>query len=374
MARQPGARMGRLTTKQEHRMQPLRYVVLGAGGIAHWHVESYNKQPDVSVAGFLDSNPKTLEAWKKQFPQAELETTDAASLLAKTKPDFAAVLAPNAVHAELVKAAFAAGCHVMCEKPMAMTVAEAKSMEDARVAAGKLGAINFSYRNVASFRFAREVIRAGELGPIQRMNVRYLQSFLGPSPTFVWRNDIKLAGFGALGDLGVHMLDGVAFVTGLSAQRMVGLAKTLVGPKHDAQGNLRPITTDTNAAFLAEYENGAVGTYETSQCIPGYGNFFQIEVSGPKGVLRICSEDNDSIAFYAGTTLSRYGTWSHENVPKVTLPTGFVEHQPKSTMESFVKLMRGEKVECASFADGVAAQRCLEAIVESIRTNAWAKV
>jgi predicted dehydrogenase len=248
-------------------------------------------------------------------------------------------------------------------------------MEQARAAAGKLGAINFSYRNNPTFRFAREVIRAGELGTIQRMNVRYLQSFFaGAASPFTWRSDIKMAGFGALGDLGVHMIDGVSFVTGLSAQRMVGLIKTLVGPKPDHQGNLRPVTTDTNAAFLAEYDNGAVAVYETGQCIPGYGNFFHIEVSGDRGVLRICSEDDSSIAILAGTALSRYATWQKENFPKFTVPTTFADRQPKSTMESFVKLIRGEKVECASFADGVQAQRCLEALVESIRTGAWAKV
>jgi predicted dehydrogenase len=355
-------------------MQPLRYVVLGAGGIAHWHVDTYNKQPEVSVVGFLDSNPATLESWKKQFPKAEMATSDAAGLLAKTKPDFVAVCAPNALHAELVKAALAAGCHVMCEKPLAMNLAEAQAMEAARAAAGKLSAVNFSYRNVAAFRFAREVIRAGELGTIQRMNVRYLQSFVGGESPFTWRNDIKLAGFGALGDLGVHMIDGVGFVTGLKPTRIVGQMKTLVSPRLDGKGNLHPITTDTNAAFLAEYDNGALAVYETSQCIPGYGNFFQIEVSGDKGLLRICSEDDTTITLYAGATISRYGTWTKESFPKVTLPSGFVEKQPKTTMDSFIKLMRGEKVECANFADGVQAQRCLEAIVGSIRTGAWAKV
>jgi predicted dehydrogenase len=244
-----------------------------------------------------------------------------------------------------------------------------------RTRAGKLGAINFSYRNVAAFRFAREIIAAGELGDVQRMNVRYLQSFLAASTDFVWRNDIRKAGFGAMGDLGVHMLDGVAFVTGLKPQRLVGNMQTLIPTKRDpATGKPRRVTTDTNANFLIQYENGAVGTYETSQSIPGYGNFFHIEISGPKGLLRICSEDNDHITFFAGKTLTRYGTWRPEAFPKVTLPSGFADKQPKSTMESFIKAIRGEKLEYATFADGVMSQRCLMAIVESIRSKAWVAV
>jgi predicted dehydrogenase len=355
-------------------MKPLRYVILGAGGISQHHVNEYAKQPDVNVVGFLDIDSDTLKRWKARFPHAEV-ATDVRSLLAKTRPDLASVCTPNHVHCSLTLAALAAGCHVLCEKPMAMTLAEAESMERARRKAGRLGAINFSYRNVAAFRFAREIIRSGELGRLQRMNVRYLQSFLGSGTEYVWRNDIKRAGFGALGDLGVHMLDGIAFITELDPRRIVANKQTLIAPRRDpASGKPRKVTTDTNANWLVEYEGGAIGTFETSQVVPCYGNFFNIEISGDKGLLRVSSEDNDNITLVGGPTLCRYGTWARENFPKVPLPTAFTEKQPKSTMESFVKAIRGEKVEYAAFADGVRSQRCLAAIMESIRAGAWAKV
>lgn len=184
-------------------------MILGTGGISYFDVEQYSKQPDVTPVGFLDINEETLRKWKERFPAAEVDT-DMGRLLVKTKPDVVSVCTPNHVHAPLTQAALGAGCRVLCEKPMAMTLDEAVLMETARVKAYKLGAINFSYRNVTTFRLAREIIRAGELGRIHRMTVRYLQSFLGAAAQFVWRNDIKQAGFGALGDLGVHMLDGVA--------------------------------------------------------------------------------------------------------------------------------------------------------------------
>lgn len=355
-------------------MQNLRYVILGAGGIANWHVDCFNAQPGVTPAGFQDIADATLQKWKQKFPAAEVDT-DPARLLAKVKPDIVAVCSPNSVHAELSIAGFKSGAHVLCEKPMAMDVAQTLKMEKARKSAGKLGAINFSYRNVPAFRFAREIVASGEIGSIQRLNVRYLQSFLGaPTTGYSWRNDIKIAGFGALGDLGVHMIDGAAFVSGLSASRTVGLAQTLIPTKLDAKGDKRKVTTDTNASFLVEYESGAIGTFETSQVVPGYGNFFHIEISGDKGVLRICSEDGESIQFYAGATLSKYATWSREAVPKVSMPTDFAGKQPKSTQESFVKAIRGEKVEYASFEDGIKAQRVLSGIVESMKTRAWVKL
>ena len=355
-------------------MRPLRYIILGAGSIAGMHADNYAKQPDVTPVGFCDINPAQLKKWKERFPEAAV-SDNAVELLEQTKPDLVSVCSPNSSHAELTRHAFAAGAHVLCEKPMGMTVEETLAMEAARKNANKLGAIQFSYRSVAAMRFAREIIRAGELGRLQRMNVKYLQSWLGAeTQPFVWRNDIDIAGSGALGDLGVHMLDAISFVTDLKPSRTVGIAQTLLDTKKTAAGKPRKITTDTNASFLVEYDSGAIGTFETSQCAPTYGNFFHIEISGERGLLRVCTEKDKSIELLAGPTLAKYPTWAAENVQSVTLPTSFVNDQPKSMHESFVRAIRGESIEYASFDDGIASQRCLVAIQDSVRTGAWVKI
>jgi hypothetical protein len=125
-----------------------------------------------------------------------------ATMLRETRPDLVSICTPNKFHHPATLLALEHGAHVMSEKPMAMTVAEAEAMEAARSKTGKLGGINFSYRNVPAFRFARELIAAGELGRILRVNTVYLQSFLGaPATAHSWRNDAALAGFGALGIL-----------------------------------------------------------------------------------------------------------------------------------------------------------------------------
>ncbi|MBV8781973.1 MAG: Gfo/Idh/MocA family oxidoreductase [Phycisphaerae bacterium] len=354
--------------------QPLRYVILGAGGISQFHVDAYAKLPDVTPVGFVDTNPEALERWKTRFPEAAFDH-DPVRLLEKARPDLVSVCSPNSSHAELTQFAFAAGAHVMCEKPMAMSVEQAEEMEAARQKADRLGAIHFTYRSVASVRFAREIIRSGELGRIQRMNVRYLQSWLGSElQPFVWRNDIDTAGSGTLGDLGVHMIDVAGFITGLKPLRTVGITQTLLGKRKTAAGAERQVTTDTNASFLMEYDNGAIGTFETSQIAPTYGNFFHVEISGDRGVLRVCNEQDKSIGLLAGATISRYGTWSNENVPSITLPSYFVNEQPKSMQEVFVKAIRGEAVEYATFADGVFSQRCMAAVQESVGTGRWTNI
>lgn len=349
---------------------PLRYAVIGAGGIAHVHLNDLGKKPGVTVVGLADTaDPKTwrLPADFAAAPRFQ----DAEKLLRETRPDIVSICTPNKFHREFALLALRHGAHVVCEKPMAMTVPEAEEMEAARAAAGKLGGINFSYRNVPAFRFARELVAAGELGRIMRVNVVYLQSFLGaPATTYSWRNDVAVAGFGALGDLGVHMIDGVRFITGLDFRRVVGLAQTLIPQKADAAGVARPVTTDTNAAFLAELAGGVVATFETTQVAPGYGNHFRLELSGERGTLAVHSEHADELWLRTGGLLTGFATWKTD-IPLQKIPTDYVVRGGPTTPGAIVHAIRGEKVAFPTFSDGVAAQRVLGAILGSMRTGAW---
>ncbi len=353
--------------------KPLRYAVIGAGGISTMHLNDILAKPGVALVGIADpADPKLwrLPAAHRTAPQFQ----DAEAMLRETKPDLVSICTPNKFHAPSALLAFKHGAHVACEKPMAMTVAEAEAMETARAAAGRLGGINFSYRNVAAFRFARELIAAGELGRILRVNTVYLQSFLGaPATPHTWRNDAALAGFGALGDLGVHMIDGVWFLTGLDYRRAVGHAQTLIAEKADATGKLRPVTADTNAAWLTELAGGVIATFETTQVAPGYGNFFRIEISGERGTLAVHSDHPEEIWLRAGATLTKYATWKTD-VPLQKLPTDFLGRGAPTTPGAIVHAIRGEKVDYPTLADGLRAQRVLAAILDSMKTGAWQKI
>lgn len=349
---------------------PLRYAVIGAGGIANYHLRDIGAQPDVAIVGLCD--PADPKAWRVDAAYAAVPRFhDAEKMLRETKPDLVSICTPNKFHHPLTLLALRHGAHVACEKPMAMNVAEAAEMEAARAAAGKLGGITFSYRNVTAFRFARELIARGELGRLLRVNTVYLQSFLGaPATNYSWRNDISLAGFGALGDLGVHMIDGVRFVTGLDYRRVVGLAQTLVPEKNDAAGVAHPITTDTNAAFLAELTGGVVATFETTQVAPGYGNFFRIEISGERGTLAVHSDHNDELWLRIGGLMTHHATWKTE-IPLQKIPTEFAATGGPTTPGAIVHAIRGRAVDYPTFADGLRAQGVLGAILDSMKTNSW---
>lgn len=354
-------------------MNTLKYVLLGSGGIANAHVNALSKLANVQFVGAQDVSAAALDNWKKQHPQIEIDS-DPVKLLKRTRPDLACVCAPNVAHLPLVKAAFEAGCHVICEKPMAMNLAEAREMERLRQAAGKLGAINFSYRCVPTYRLAAELVKRGELGHLHRLNVVYLQSFLSDSQMpYSWRNDVTIAGFGTMGDLGVHMIDAARFVSGLNPRRVVGLARTLVPSKKDAEGKDRPITTDTNASFLIEFDGGVIGTFETSQTTPGYGNHFELEISGDGGLARVGSEDGEGLTLLSGA-VTQWNTWTRPPLPRVAVPTGFASRQPTSNHQGLVAAIRGEKMDYPTFADGIASQAVLEALLESMKTRAWVEL
>lgn len=349
----------------------LRYALLGTGSVARWHLQEFSKQPATEVVGFQDVSATALARFAAETHPSVPRFSDPEELLATARPDIVSICTPNKFHHDLTLLALRHGCHVYCEKPMAMTLAEAEAMEAARAAAGRRGAINFSYRGNPGFRFARHLIATGELGRLYRVHAVYLQShFASPAVRWAWRNDAALAGFGALGDLGVHMIDAVTFITGLSYARAVGLAQVLVPEKPDPAGVIRPVTTDTNASFLAEMQGGVVATFETSQCAPGYGNWHRIEVSGERGTLVVCSDWPDTLRLFAGAGLTAYSTWKSD-LPEVHVPSGFRDALSPMGMSGFVRALRGDTGEHATFADGVAAQRVLEALGTSMKTHAW---
>jgi len=351
-------------------MSKLRYAVFGVGGIARVHFNNLLPLPEVELVGLSDVSEPMLKKISAEFPDA-FATPDPAEIFSKVKPDLVSVCTPNRFHHPLVMQALEAGAHVICEKPLAMTLEQAVEMEAAREKAGLRGLINFSYRNVPTFRFAKKLIANGELGSLTRVSTVYLQSHLGGAESpYTWRLNGDIAGFGALGDLGVHMIDGVQFITGQKLTSVAGQVQTLIPRKRDAEGIEREVTVDTNCAFLAQFENGMLGTFETTQIAPGYGNYFRIEISGEKGTLAVCSDKGASLSLFAGRTLTDYGSWTSD-LPEVKIPTKFNQSQGPNTPASIVPAILGEKVAYPTFSDGVKAQAVLDAIFRSANSRAW---
>ena len=206
---------------------------------------------------------------------------------------------PNALHAEPTIAAAEAGKHVVCEKPLARTADESFEMYRRVSATGVKHMCAFNYRFVPAVRLARELIEAGEIGEIYHFRSSYLQDWiLDPVFAKVWRLDRSIAGSGALGDLGAHIIDLSRFLVGEVAS-VSGALRTFI---EDRPGG----RVDVDDAFeaVAEFENGAVGTLEASRFATGRKNSLRWEINGSKGSLAFDLERLNELQVSAGPDAS----------------------------------------------------------------------
>lgn len=204
---------------------------------------------------------------------------------------------PNDAHAEPSIAAAQAGKHVFCEKPLARTAEEAKTMLDAVEKAGVKHMVAFNYRFVPAIRQAYNLIQSGALGQIYHFRAVYLQEWIMPhyGTPMIWRLDKKAAGSGALGDLGAHIIDLGRFLVG-EMKSVSAMTRTFI---EDRSGG----KVDVDDAFVAavEFDNGAIGTLEATRFAGGRKNYNSFEINGERGSIRFNLERmNELDVFWVG--------------------------------------------------------------------------
>lgn len=190
---------------------------------------------------------------------------------------------PNDAHAEPSIAAAQAGKHVFCEKPLGRTAAESKLMLDAVTKAGVKHMCAFNYRFVPAVRQIRELIQSGALGQIYHFRAAYLQEWIAdPNFPMVWRLDKNVAGSGALGDLGAHIIDLARFLVGEPA-RLMAMTKTFIKDRAGEGGAQQQVTVDDAFVATVEFANGALGTLESTRFAPGRKNHNTFEINAEHG-------------------------------------------------------------------------------------------
>ncbi len=207
---------------------------------------------------------------------------------------------PNHLHPEPCIAAARAGKHVLCEKPLARNAAEARQMLEAVREAGVVHMCGFNYRFLPAVRLAKQVIEEGRLGRIFHFRARYQNPALAdPSFPLIWRMDRELAGTGALGDLGSHIVDMARFLVG-EPTAISGAATTFIRerPLQGDPSRLGPVTTDDAFQAMLEFENGATGMLEASKLCLGSQNRLEFEVNGSEGSLQFNLERLNELQVY----------------------------------------------------------------------------
>jgi predicted dehydrogenase len=193
---------------------------------------------------------------------------------------------PNNMHAEPSIMAARAGKHILCEKPLARTAEEAKTMLDAVNETGVKHMVAFNYRFVPAIRLARNLIESGALGQIYHFRATYLQEWIMPhyDQTMIWRLKKDLAGSGALGDLGAHIIDLGRFLVG-EMTSVSAMTRTFVKERPTDDGGMGKVDVDDAFVSTVAFENGAIGTLEASRFAAGRKNHQEIEINGERGTI-----------------------------------------------------------------------------------------
>lgn len=253
-------------------------ATLGAGSIAqHCHMPGYAKSPHTELVAFADPAPARHREIKKLYPAARGYKSHE-EMFANERLDVVSICTPNKYHAEGTLAALAAGCHVLCEKPMATRISDAEKMLAAAKKARKKLMIGFTHRTMAGSKKCKELLARRALGKPFMIRLRYAHE--GPFPGWAksdWFYSQEAAAGGAMLDMGIHAID---------------LALWLIGPITAVTARtaalIKPIEVDDNALLILEFASGALGYIEvgwTSK--PGFTGF---ELYGTKGSI-ICDYD-----------------------------------------------------------------------------------
>ena len=206
--------------------------------------------------------------------------------------DLVDIVTPNIHHRDPALAAAAAGKHVWCEKPLALTAQDAQAMTDAAEAAGVTTLVGFTYLQNPGLALARDLIRRGELGELFSFTGFFsADTMIDPDVPFTWRTDRALAGGGALGDLGSHMISIARHVVG-GVSRVSGLSRTVIGERADRDGVRRTVDNDDHTLALLEFNNGVIGTMQSSRVQTGRAFEVSFVVTGTKGAIRFSQQDS----------------------------------------------------------------------------------
>ena len=373
------------------------YAFMGAAHSQAWrtapHVFDLPLRP--VLAALCGRDRAAAGAAARRYGFADVET-DWRALLERDDVQLIDVCTPGDSHAEISIAALEAGKHVLCEKPLANTVAEAEAMAAAAARARARGAcsmVGFNYRRVPALALARELIAGGQVGEIRHVRASYLQDWLAdPAFPLTWRLQKEHAGSGALGDLGAHVVDLAQYLTGELISGVSGVAATFVPerPLPGDAGATGRVTVDDAVAFTARLESGALATFEATRFASGRKNALRIEVYGARGSLAFDLERLNELEFcdhtgHAGRTGP--GTAGFRRIlvtepghPYLSAwwPPGHVlgwEHTFTHQVRDLITAISQGADPEPSFADGLQVQHVLQAVAASAAQDSrWTPV
>jgi predicted dehydrogenase len=376
------------------------YGFMGAAHSQGWRVAprffDLPLEPEMSL--IVGRNAEAVAQAADKWGWAESDT-DWRTAIERDDIDLIDIVTPGDTHAEIAIAALEAGKHVLCEKPLANTVEEARAMAEAAERAAAKGVramVGFTYRRVPATTFARDLVAAGKIGEIRQVRAVYLQDWLADAEApLTWRMKKELAGSGALGDIGAHIIDLTQYITGQRLTSVSGILETFVKERpllesgHGLSGTASTergeVTVDDLALFTGRFDGGAVGSFEATRFSTGRKNALRIEIAGSTGAISFDLEDLNSLGYYDATAPD-----TEQGFRKILVtepghpymgawwPTGHMlgyEHGFSHQVKDLLEAIDAGEQPTPSFADGLQVQQVLQAVEDSSgHGSAWTPI
>jgi predicted dehydrogenase len=325
-------------------------------------------------------------------------SSDWRSVIARSDIDLVDIVTPNDSHAEIAIAAASAGKHIICEKPLARTGDKAKAMLDAVARAAVIHMVAFNYRRTPAVALARRFIEEGRIGRVLNFRGTYLQDWSAdPDGPLSWRFQKKVAGSGAIGDIGTHVIDMARYLIGEIAA-VNAMVRTYVSSRplqasgfdklgaseKRASATRGAVDVDDEMVTLVRFESGAIGSIEASRNAYGRNNFLTFEVHGTEGSILFNYERRDELQVMFATDQADArgfrtiytgpahpygdGLW-----PIPALGIGYGETKIIECHDLMDAIVSGRQPS-PNFNDGYRIARIADAIIRSEETGTWTEV
>jgi len=373
-------------------------AVIGSGFIGTVHIEAL-RRIGVRVTGLLESSPElgARRAEELGMPRAYASLED---LLADDAVQVVHVTSPNELHHPQVRRILAAGRHVVCEKPLAMTSAESAELVALAAASGLVNAVNFNIRFYPLNQHVASLVREGGIGEVRLVTGRYFQDWLLYDTDWNWRLEKDQGGaLRAVGDIGSHWLDLTGFLTGLRVEALMADLTTFIPVRQKPAGPVLTFSTERAAetipveihtedvaTILLRFEGGARGSVAISQLSPGRKNSLAYQIDGSSSAVAWDSEQPEQL--WIGhrdrpneLLLRNPALMNRAGIAAARLPGGHVEGFADTFGAVFSAIYddvlagapSGDRA-YASFADGHEEMLVGDAVLESSRSGRWVEV
>ena len=380
-------------------MKELRVAMIGYGFMGRAHSNAYKRltdffpvqhRPVLKVA--CARNAEKAQAFADNWGYERVET-DWRKVVEASDVDLIDICTPNDTHQEIAIAAAKAGKMIVCEKPLARTVAEAEPMVEAVEKAGVANMVWFNYRRVPAITLAKQLIDEGRIGRPFHFRSNFLQDWtISPDVpqggAGLWRLDVEAAGSGVTGDLLAHNIDTAMWLNG-PITRVTAKTETFVKERmHSLTGKMEKVGIDDACMFLCEFANGSLGLFESTRYARGHKAAKTLEMNGSDGSLAFDLEEMEYLDFFEYTqkesgeaTPSHLRGWRRIHVTNGEHPymnrywvPGLVigyEHSFLNALADFVMGVESGKPTQPDFRSALQTQKVCEAVLESARTGQW---